>query len=217
MWLANFRIHLLWPFSLPFGELTIFLFPLSPLFGTCLVYECIWQSYEFAWWEISFPIINQTNSEQRKWRRQGKMHLAINRSFCKAILNKFWLLFKKLIPAANLTGYRLWTRRSSFCVQLPSGKHIWWVSLLLSETSLLGPSCDLKPEMYRYKVGCDLPGKYRVALDSDASEFGGHGRVRKSFIPHNHAFHINQYGTRLAEKKNSNEEEDIMVLVLVWW
>ncbi|CAJ2642843.1 1,4-alpha-glucan-branching enzyme 1, chloroplastic/amyloplastic isoform X1 [Trifolium pratense] len=28
-----------------------------------------------------------------------------------------------------------------------------------------------------YKVGCDLPGKYRVALDSDAREFGGHGRV----------------------------------------
>ncbi|XWS26006.1 hypothetical protein CRYUN_Cryun27aG0116700 [Craigia yunnanensis] len=28
-----------------------------------------------------------------------------------------------------------------------------------------------------YKVGCDLPGKYRVALDSDALEFGGHGRV----------------------------------------
>ncbi|TQE07479.1 hypothetical protein C1H46_006799 [Malus baccata] len=28
-----------------------------------------------------------------------------------------------------------------------------------------------------YKVGCDLPGKYRVALDSDAWEFGGHGRV----------------------------------------
>ncbi|XP_068646591.1 1,4-alpha-glucan-branching enzyme 1, chloroplastic/amyloplastic-like [Aristolochia californica] len=28
-----------------------------------------------------------------------------------------------------------------------------------------------------YKVGCDLPGKYRVALDSDASEFGGQGRV----------------------------------------
>ncbi|KAF3974987.1 hypothetical protein CMV_001728 [Castanea mollissima] len=27
-----------------------------------------------------------------------------------------------------------------------------------------------------YKVGCDLPGKYRVALDSDALEFGGHGR-----------------------------------------
>lgn len=27
------------------------------------------------------------------------------------------------------------------------------------------------------KVGCDLPGKYRVALDSDHSEFGGHGRV----------------------------------------
>jgi 1,4-alpha-glucan branching enzyme len=29
----------------------------------------------------------------------------------------------------------------------------------------------------RYKVGCDLPGKYRVALDSDALVFGGHGRV----------------------------------------
>jgi len=29
----------------------------------------------------------------------------------------------------------------------------------------------------RYKVGCDLPGKYRVALDSDAFVFGGHGRV----------------------------------------
>ncbi|KAK4489907.1 hypothetical protein RD792_000555 [Penstemon davidsonii] len=28
-----------------------------------------------------------------------------------------------------------------------------------------------------YQVGCDLPGKYRVALDSDAWEFGGHGRV----------------------------------------
>ncbi|KAF3446892.1 hypothetical protein FNV43_RR12072 [Rhamnella rubrinervis] len=28
-----------------------------------------------------------------------------------------------------------------------------------------------------YKVGCDLPGKYRVALDSDSREFGGLGRV----------------------------------------
>ncbi|KAI7741948.1 hypothetical protein M8C21_024025 [Ambrosia artemisiifolia] len=28
-----------------------------------------------------------------------------------------------------------------------------------------------------YKVGCDSPGKYRVALDSDAWAFGGHGRV----------------------------------------
>jgi len=28
-----------------------------------------------------------------------------------------------------------------------------------------------------YKVGCDLPGKYRVALDSDAFVFGGHGRI----------------------------------------
>jgi 1,4-alpha-glucan branching enzyme len=31
--------------------------------------------------------------------------------------------------------------------------------------------------MCSYKVGCDLPGKYRVALDSDALVFGGHGRV----------------------------------------
>ncbi|KZV21055.1 1,4-alpha-glucan-branching enzyme 1, chloroplastic/amyloplastic, partial [Dorcoceras hygrometricum] len=28
-----------------------------------------------------------------------------------------------------------------------------------------------------YKVGCDFPGKYRVALDSDTWEFGGLGRV----------------------------------------
>lgn len=27
-----------------------------------------------------------------------------------------------------------------------------------------------------------MPGKYRVALDSDALEFGGHGRVRKLLI-----------------------------------
>ncbi|KAJ8762114.1 hypothetical protein K2173_007264 [Erythroxylum novogranatense] len=38
---------------------------------------------------------------------------------------------------------------------------------------------NFHPEnMYEgYKIGCDLPGKYRVALDSDAWEFGGHGRV----------------------------------------
>eukprot|EP00249_Psilotum_nudum_P020063 c27542_g1_i7 orf=460-2403(+) len=28
-----------------------------------------------------------------------------------------------------------------------------------------------------YKVGCDLPGKYRVTLDSDSLEYGGQGRV----------------------------------------
>jgi hypothetical protein len=33
-----------------------------------------------------------------------------------------------------------------------------------------------------YKVGCDLPGKYRVALDSDALVFGGHGRVSSDDI-----------------------------------
>lgn len=32
-------------------------------------------------------------------------------------------------------------------------------------------------------MGCDLPGKYRVALDSDASEFGGPGRVRNFVEP----------------------------------
>lgn len=37
---------------------------------------------------------------------------------------------------------------------------------------------DFYSETCRYKVGCDLPGKYRVALDSDAREFGGLGRVR---------------------------------------
>lgn len=38
----------------------------------------------------------------------------------------------------------------------------------------------LKRRTCRYKVGCDLPGKYGVALDSDALEFGGHGRVRST-------------------------------------
>ena len=37
-------------------------------------------------------------------------------------------------------------------------------------------------ETYRYKVGCDLPGKYRVALDSDALVFGGKGRVRNFLV-----------------------------------
>ncbi|KAG0577711.1 hypothetical protein M758_5G168600 [Ceratodon purpureus] len=27
------------------------------------------------------------------------------------------------------------------------------------------------------KVGCEIPGKYRICLDSDAAEFGGHSRV----------------------------------------
>ena len=30
----------------------------------------------------------------------------------------------------------------------------------------------------RFKVGAKEPGKYRAVLDSDAVEFGGHGRVR---------------------------------------
>lgn len=28
-----------------------------------------------------------------------------------------------------------------------------------------------------YKVGCDLPGKYRIAQDSDSLDFGGHGQL----------------------------------------
>lgn len=47
--------------------------------------------------------------------------------------------------------------------------------------------------MCRYKVGCDLPGKYRVALDSDAWDFGGQGRVKLFFYPaflHFHYFAI---------------------------
>jgi Alpha amylase, C-terminal all-beta domain len=39
--------------------------------------------------------------------------------------------------------------------------------------------------MFRYKVGCDLPGKYRVALDSDAFEFGGKGRVSLQCVAYN--------------------------------
>ncbi|EPS72458.1 hypothetical protein M569_02296, partial [Genlisea aurea] len=30
-----------------------------------------------------------------------------------------------------------------------------------------------------YKVGCDAPGKYRVALDSDSKEFGGYSRIQR--------------------------------------
>lgn len=28
-----------------------------------------------------------------------------------------------------------------------------------------------------YKVGVDVPGKYKIVLDSDAEEFGGHRRL----------------------------------------
>lgn len=34
----------------------------------------------------------------------------------------------------------------------------------------------------RLKVGCDIPGKYRVCLDSDAAEFGGYSRVRLNSV-----------------------------------
>ncbi|PWA73991.1 glycosyl hydrolase, family 13, all-beta [Artemisia annua] len=45
----------------------------------------------------------------------------------------------------------------------------------LSSTKQIVSSADEDDKVY--KVGCDLPGKYKVALDSDAFEFGGHGRV----------------------------------------
>lgn len=31
-----------------------------------------------------------------------------------------------------------------------------------------------------YLIGCQLPGKYKIVLDSDAAEFGGHGRLDHS-------------------------------------
>ena len=37
--------------------------------------------------------------------------------------------------------------------------------------------CIIGLVMCRLKVGCEIPGKYRICLDSDAAEFGGHARV----------------------------------------
>lgn len=31
-----------------------------------------------------------------------------------------------------------------------------------------------------YLIGCTLPGKYKIVLDSDAEEFGGHSRLDHS-------------------------------------
>jgi 1,4-alpha-glucan branching enzyme len=28
-----------------------------------------------------------------------------------------------------------------------------------------------------YTIGCQLPGKYKIVLDSDSAEFGGHNRL----------------------------------------
>ena len=55
---------------------------------------------------------------------------------------------------------------------------------------------DFQSEIFRYKVGCDLPGKYRIALDSDAWEFGGHGRVRTHSFPHI-IKHLSRYGVTI--------------------
>jgi len=105
-------------------------------------------------------------------------------------------------------GYSLWARRSDICIQFSSREYIWRVCsscsifiCVLRDFYLQQVVCVLcfmygrfinftvviivnqtwkwlLKRWCRYKVGCDLPGKYRVALDSDAWEFGGHGRVR---------------------------------------
>lgn len=95
--------------------------------------------------------------------------------------------FRNIDYLLDVTGYCLWARGFSFCVQFSSKKHIRRVRQFLHfGKSILCTNnvvylSDLCYETYRYKVGCDLPGKYRVALDSDAWEFGGHGRVRDSY------------------------------------
>lgn len=48
---------------------------------------------------------------------------------------------------------------------------------LVTDVWVLCVSYSNRSVLRSYKVGCDLPGKYRVALDSDAREFGGQGRV----------------------------------------
>lgn len=59
-----------------------------------------------------------------------------------------------------------------------------------------------------YKVGCDLPGKYRVALDSDALEFGGKGRVG-----HDADHFTNPEGTPGVPETNfNNRPNSFMVL-----
>lgn len=96
----------------------------------------------------------------------------------------FWSMF--------VTGHCLWTGRSDICVQLPPRKYLWRVCSFILQLKCLTPGYFREVildyikvcftyytcSVCRYKVGCDLPGKYKVALDSDAWEFGGPGRVR---------------------------------------
>lgn len=48
-----------------------------------------------------------------------------------------------------------------------------------------------------YKVGIDVPGKYKIVLDSDSSEFGGHSRLDHSteFFTLNEGFTGRRYST----------------------
>ena len=54
---------------------------------------------------------------------------------------------------------------------------------------------DFQYEIFRYKVGCDLLRKYKVALIRDALDFGGRGRVR---------IHLYHYPRILLVSKESN-------------
>jgi len=47
----------------------------------------------------------------------------------------------------------------------------------------------------RLKVGCDIPGKYRVCLDSDAAEFGGYSRVRLNSVVSSCLFSLESFGS----------------------
>lgn len=86
------------------------------------------------------------------------------------------------------SGNCFWTRRSCFRLQFPSWKFLWWVNTIIFLKKLLKKDFKrltlfgFQSLTFRYKVGCDLPGKYRIALDSDAFEFGGQGRVSHIFM-----------------------------------
>lgn len=66
-----------------------------------------------------------------------------------------------------------------------------WVSVC-QVSRVLGLKCGYT-WCCRLKVGCEMPGLYRICLDSDAAEFGGHARVRwtnfTSFYFHSFSLH----------------------------
>jgi hypothetical protein len=79
-----------------------------------------------------------------------------------------------------LSGYCLWTRGFGLRFQFSSQENLWGVTVepFESHFHLLSNVLTFTLQiLWSYKVGCDLPGKYGVALDSDALVFGGHGRV----------------------------------------